>query len=104
MRVPGLGRGGGKDKSRGRKQMDKEERLFFIAATFGKYMEYYGSRNEYMFDEEMLNEDVMPSLEGELVDWFKQSPLKREEVDHIIHYMHVINERMFEIDELEKNR
>jgi len=84
--------------------MKKDERLFFIGAALGKYLEYYGSRNNYTLDEDKLNEDVIPALEGELTDWFKQPPLTEDEINHIIHYMHTIEDRMFEIDKKERER
>jgi hypothetical protein len=81
-----------------------DERLFFIGVTFGKYLEHYGSRNPDILLEKLLPEYVLPSLDGELTDWFKQPPLTDEEITHCLHYMHMMEDRLFSIEKEERKK
>lgn len=86
--------------------MSKDERLFFIGATFGKYMELYGSKNNYALDEDHFNNLVFPATKGELTDRFKQAPLTDDEIGHCIYYIYIytVADRLFEVDKKEMER
>jgi len=84
--------------------MKKDERLFFIAVSFGKYLEYYGSKNNYMLNIEQIERDVMPAIDDELTEWFKQPPLTDKEINHCIRYLHIVHDRILTVDKKEREK
>lgn len=91
-----------KKKTTKERRWTNDDRLFFIGATFGKYLEHYGSMNDYFLDIYQLNEQIFPSVDGELTDWFKQPSLTEEEIDYCFDFLFMIKDRIFQIDDKEK--
>lgn len=71
-----------------------DQRLFFIAATFGKYMQFYAEQNRCIVDDEVIHSAVA-SIQDELIDWYRQKGLSEYEQDLIADYLEMIQERMY---------
>ena len=80
------------------KILNEKQRLIFIAATFGKYLEHYTSKNDNRLDDHTMRL-IMESVVGELEIQYQQPELTEKECDDIAAYLEIINKQQFELDE-----
>ena len=93
----------GKDNNNTKQKLELDRRIFFIGATFGKYMQFYAEANGDIVDDSVI-ESAVRSTHEELIDWYRTHGLSESDQDLIVNYIMMVQQRMYELwpEEAEK--
>ena len=80
------------------------ERMAFVMALFGKYMQYYSAKNNHMVNKDVVRMAIV-STDQELRQGFEdQNGITEFDEEMIISYLERIQERMYELSDEERKK
>jgi len=79
------------------------ERMSFVMALFGKYMQYYSTQNDYLVDKEVVKVAIY-STNAELTKGFDEQPITEFEEEMIVAYLERIQSKMYELSDEERKK
>lgn len=82
---------------------DDIERVTFVLALFGKYMQYYSMKNQFMVDKDVIQLAIL-STNIELQKAFGEHPISDYEQELIIAYLEKIQSKMYEFSDEERKK
>ncbi len=92
------------EEDNNRNNEEKEKRLFFIAFTLGKYVDYYSQEyGDGLIDEDVIDSSI-ESTDGELKHWYKEPVLSDHEMDLLWDCIKRTDERVTELDDKEREK
>jgi|SRR5215203_1715746 len=82
---------------------DDVERIAFVLALFGKYMQYHSDKNKYIVDKNVI-ELAIVSVNTELTRGYGEEEITDFEQEMIIYYLEKIQSKMYELSDEERKK